>query len=189
MSHGLHRSLVLLIVGACLVLGMAACKSSPTTEPVVSSPPAFESPSSKAEKVDESTGFKNAEPGSESLGDSGSSAEKASYQLKRINFDFDRYEVRQDAIRILGDDAATIKQYPQYRVRIEGHCDERGTVEYNLALGEKRARAARDYLVSLGTPAARLRIISYGKERPVDPGHNEDAWATNRRAEFVFLAE
>src|SRR5262245_61968233 len=150
MSHGLHRSLVLLIVGACLVLGMAACKSSPTTEPVVSSPPAFESPSSKAENVDESTGFKNAEPGSESLGDSGSSAEKASYQLKRINFDFDRYEVRQDAIRILGDDAATIKQYPQYRVRIEGHCDERGTVEYNLALGEKRARAARDYLVSLG---------------------------------------
>src|SRR5262245_39886609 len=190
MGHGLHRSLVLLIVGACLVLGISACKTNPGTEQVATSAPDFGSnPSSRAEKVDESTGFKNAQPESESLGDSGSSAEKASYQLKRINFDFDRYEVRQDAIRILGDDAATIKQYPQYRVRIEGHCDERGTVEYNLALGEKRARAARDYLVSLGTPAARLRIISYGKERPVDPGHNEDAWATNRRAEFVFLAE
>ena len=74
-------------------------------------------------------------------------------------------------------------------MRIEGHCDERGTVEYNLALGEKRARAARDYLVSLGTPASRLGIISYGKERPVDPGHSESAWAENRRAEFMFLAE
>ena len=192
MDHGLHRSLALPIIGAILVLGIGACKSKPADDALVTSPPAFEStPSSKAEKVDESTGFKNVEPGSESLGDSGSNAEKLNAQgvLKRINFDFDRYDLRSDAIRTLGDDAATIKQHSQYRVRIEGHCDERGTVEYNLALGEKRARAARDYLVSLGTPAARLRIISYGKERPVDPGHNEEAWATNRRAEFVFLAE
>src|SRR5207249_118388 len=103
--------------------------------------------------------------------------------LKTIHFDFDKYDISSDAIRTLGDNASTIKQYPQFKLRIEGHCDERGTVEYNLALGEKRARAARDYLVSLGTPAQKLRIISYGKERPVDPGHYEEAWAMNRRAE------
>jgi peptidoglycan-associated lipoprotein len=74
-------------------------------------------------------------------------------------------------------------------VRIEGHCDERGTVEYNLALGDRRARAAKEQLVSLGVPAGRLRTISYGKERPSDPGHGEAAWAQNRRAEFVFIAE
>ena len=68
---------------------------------------------------------------------------------------------------------------------MEGHCDERGTVDYNLALGEQRARAARDYLVGLGVAADRLRVVSYGKERPLDPGHDEAAWAKNRRAHFA----
>jgi peptidoglycan-associated lipoprotein len=70
------------------------------------------------------------------------------------------------------------------RVFVEGHCDERGTVDYNLALGEQRARAARDYLVSLGVAADRLRVVTYGKERPLDPAHNEAAYAKNRRAHF-----
>jgi peptidoglycan-associated lipoprotein len=78
-----------------------------------------------------------------------------------------------------------MKAYPEAAVVIEGHCDERGTVEYNLALGDKRAKAAKDYLVSLGVEAGQIFTISYGKERPVDSGHNEDAWAKNRRAEFV----
>jgi peptidoglycan-associated lipoprotein len=78
----------------------------------------------------------------------------------------------------------TMKAFPTADVLIEGHCDERGTVEYNLALGERRARSARDYMVSLGVSADRIQIISYGKERPVDFGHNEAAWAKNRRAEF-----
>jgi peptidoglycan-associated lipoprotein len=127
-----------------------------------------------------------------SLRDAGSSsADKLNAQgvLKRVHFDFDRYDLRPDAIRTLGDDAATIKQHAQFKVRIEGHCDERGTVEYNLALGEKRARAARDYLVSIGTPAGRLSIVSFGKERALDPGHNEEAWALNRRAELLFVSE
>ena len=154
--------------------------------------PDFSSAPSKAEKVDETTGFKESQPEAEAVKESSSSlAEKLNAQgaLKRVHFDFDKYDLRSDAIRTLGDDASTMKQYAQFKVRIEGHCDERGTVEYNLALGDKRARATRDYLVSLGTPTQRLRIISYGKERPIEPGHNEDAWAANRRAELVFLAE
>ncbi|MBI1951193.1 MAG: peptidoglycan-associated lipoprotein Pal [Acidobacteria bacterium] len=173
---------------------MAACKSAPVAEAPVTTPPAFESgPAAQpAEKVDETAGFREADTSAEPVRESASSlAEKLNAQgvLKRIHFDFDRYELKSDAIRTLGDDAAAMKQYSQFKVRIEGHCDERGTVEYNLALGEKRARAARDYLVSLGTPANRLSIVSFGKERALDSGHNEEAWALNRRAEFSFLTE
>ena len=82
-----------------------------------------------------------------------------------------------------------LKQYPTWTVTIEGHCDERGTAEYNLALGERRAVAARAYLVSLGIPADRLRTVSYGKEFPFDPGHDEAAYAKNRRAHFVITAK
>ncbi len=192
MGHGVPRYVALLILGASLVLAVPACKSAPPAEAPVTTAPDFSSAPSKAEKVDETTGFKESQPEAEAVKESSSSlAEKLNAQgaLKRVHFDFDKYDLRPDAIRTLGDDASTMKQYAQFKVRIEGHCDERGTVEYNLALGEKRARATRDYLVSLGTPAQRLRIISYGKERPIDPGHNDEAWAANRRAELVFLAE
>ena len=80
-----------------------------------------------------------------------------------------------------------LKKAPSLKVQIEGHCDERGSDEYNMALGEKRAKAAFSYLVTLGVPAARLSIISYGKEKPADPGHDEAAWAKNRRAEFAVI--
>jgi peptidoglycan-associated lipoprotein len=176
----------------CLAM-VSACRTTPTAETPVTAPPAFETPSAEpAERVDETTGFKEAEPRTESVNESPSSlAEKLNTQgvLRRIHFDFDRYDLTPESIRTLGANAARMKEYQQFKVRIEGHCDERGTVEYNLALGEKRARATRDYLVSLGTPARRLSIISFGKERPMDPGHNEEAWALNRRAELIFLAE
>ena len=81
-----------------------------------------------------------------------------------------------------------MKKYPAMQVTIEGHCDERGTAEYNLALGERRALSAKTYLVSLGIPAERVRTVSYGKEFPFDPGHNEEAWSKNRRAHFVITA-
>ncbi|OLD64315.1 MAG: peptidoglycan-associated lipoprotein [Acidobacteria bacterium 13_1_40CM_2_68_5] len=193
MGHGVSRCLMLLVLALSLASAVAACKSAPGPEAPVTTPPAFESGKApKAEKVEETTGFKPADTQAEPVNESASSlAKKLNAQgvLKRINFDFDKYDLRSDAIRTLGDNAATIKQYPQFKLRIEGHCDERGTVEYNLALGEKRARAARDYLVSLGTPARGLSIVSFGKERPLDPGHNESAWAQNRRDEFIFLAE
>lgn len=193
MGHGVSpRSVALLGAAVLLAFAAAGCKSAPQAEAPVTSAPSFESPSKPAEKVEETTGFKDATPRTEAVRESSSSlAEKLNAQgvLKTVYFDFDSYDLRQDAMQTLGDNAAAVRQYPQFKVRIEGHCDERGTVEYNLALGEKRARAARDYLVSLGAPAARLSIISYGKERPASPGHSEDAWAKNRRDELVFLAE
>jgi len=103
-----------------------------------------------------------------------------------IHFDFDRYNIRPDAQAILDRQAAQLKAKPALTVKIEGHCDERGTAEYNMALGQRRADSARDYLRAQGIEASRLSTISYGKELPLDPGHNEAAWAKNRRAHFVY---
>jgi peptidoglycan-associated lipoprotein len=105
--------------------------------------------------------------------------------LNTIYFDFDKYNLRADAKEMLKANAQTLKDNPEVAVLIEGHCDERGTVEYNLALGERRANAAKQYLVDMGIAASRIRTISYGEERPADPGHNEAAWAKNRRDAFV----
>jgi peptidoglycan-associated lipoprotein len=108
--------------------------------------------------------------------------------LKPVLFDLDSSEVTAQGQQVLQENAQVLKKYAQMQVTIEGHCDERGTAEYNLALGERRALAARSYLVSLGIPAERLRTVSYGKEFPFDPGHNEEAWSKNRRAHFVITA-
>ena len=104
-------------------------------------------------------------------------------------FLLDSYEVDAAGQQVLTADAALLKKYPTWVITIEGHCDERGTAEYNLALGEKRALAAKTYLVSLGIPADRLRTVSYGKEFPFDPGHDEGAWSKNRRAHFVVTSK
>ena len=82
-----------------------------------------------------------------------------------------------------------MKKYPNVKIQIEGHCDERGTIEYNLALGERRANSAKKYLISLGMPADQISTISYGKEKPLDSGHNEEAWAKNRRDHFIILSK
>jgi peptidoglycan-associated lipoprotein len=105
--------------------------------------------------------------------------------LRPIFFEYDSSDVSQEAQRTLEANAEVIKKYKSWVITIEGHCDERGTAEYNLALGERRSVSARTYLVSLGIPAERLRVVSYGKEFPFDPGHNEEAWAKNRRDHFV----
>jgi peptidoglycan-associated lipoprotein len=109
--------------------------------------------------------------------------------LKPVFFALDSDELGPEGQKILDDDAAVLKKYATWTVTIEGHCDERGTAEYNLALGERRAVAARAYLVSLGIGADRLRTVSYGKEFPFDPGHDEPAYAKNRRAHFVVTAK
>ena len=150
--------------------------------------PTFQTPT-RAERVDEPSGFKEAQPGDEGLVEettTDAATLNAQKVLKRVHFDYDKYDLTADAIRILGQNAARIKEHSDFKVRIEGHCDERGTLEYNLALGEKRARATRDYLVSLGVPSRRLSIVSYGKERPLDSRHNQTAWAMNRRGDFMF---
>jgi peptidoglycan-associated lipoprotein len=121
------------------------------------------------------------------------------YQLRRIveerglladiNFDFDEYALRPDARRILNRNAQFLREYPTIKIQIQGHCDERGTPEYNLALGDKRAHAAKSYLTRVGIRTGRMSTISYGEERPLDPRSNEEAWARNRRAHFLITAK
>ncbi len=110
-------------------------------------------------------------------------------RLDTVYFDFDKADLRADARATLEANAEWLRRNPSARVQVEGHCDERGSVQYNLALGERRAESAKRYLQSLGVSGARVSTISYGEERPVDPGHGEDAWARNRRAEFVVTAQ
>jgi len=109
--------------------------------------------------------------------------------LKPVFFELDSSDLNSVGQKALDENAALLKKYSSWTVTVEGHCDERGTAEYNLALGERRAITARAYLVSLGIPADRLRTVSYGKEFPFDPGHDESAFAKNRRAHFVITAK
>jgi peptidoglycan-associated lipoprotein len=109
--------------------------------------------------------------------------------LRPLFFELDSSDVSAEGQQVLQANAAVLKKYPGMQVTIEGHCDERGTAEYNLALGERRALAAKNYLVSLGISADKVKTVSYGKEFPFDAGHDDAAWAKNRRAHFVITAK
>ena len=122
-------------------------------------------------------------------GPSISQQEFQAFQNQDIYFDFDKYDLRTDARTTLDRKASFLNQNSSVRVQIEGHCDERGTSEYNLALGERRANAAKQYPTTAGISAGRLSTISYGEERPLDPGHTEAAWAKNRRDHFVITGQ
>ncbi|MBN1592289.1 MAG: peptidoglycan-associated lipoprotein Pal [Candidatus Coatesbacteria bacterium] len=111
--------------------------------------------------------------------------ETESISFEDINFDFDKYDLRYRSREVLNQIAFTMFDNPRITLVIEGHCDERGSNEYNLALGERRANAARDYLIEMGVEPHRIGILSFGEEMPLDPGHDEIAWAKNRRAHFV----
>jgi peptidoglycan-associated lipoprotein len=108
--------------------------------------------------------------------------------LKDAFFDNDKAELREDTRNVLAEDATWLKAHPTVKILLEGHCDERNTAEYNLALGWRRANAAKDYLVSLGVSVDAMVTISYGEERPFATGHDEKAWAQNRRVHFVVTA-
>ncbi|HEX7416155.1 MAG TPA: peptidoglycan-associated lipoprotein Pal [Smithellaceae bacterium] len=112
-------------------------------------------------------------------------AAETAVAVNDINFDFDKSNIRPDAREILKTDADVFLKNSASNIVIEGHCDERGTTEYNMALGQRRAQETKKYLVNLGIKESRMKTISYGEERPLDPGHNEDAWARNRRAHFA----
>jgi len=109
--------------------------------------------------------------------------------LKPVFYELDSSDLNAASQKVLEENAALLKRYSTWAVTVEGHCDERGTAEYNLALGERRAIAARAYLVSLGIAADRMRTVSYGKEFPFDPGTDETAFSKNRRAHFVITAK
>ena len=106
-----------------------------------------------------------------------------------VLYAYDSIEIDAAGQQALNNNAAILKKYPEWVITIDGHSDERGTAEYNLALGTRRAAAARDYLVAMGIPADRLRTVSYGKEFPFDPQHTEAAWSKNRRAHFVLTSK
>ena len=155
---------IIALLGALLML--AACSSPP---PPPEPPPGPPGPPGGA-----SVGSRNIVPGSQqdleaSAGD-------------RVFFAFDRSDITPESQQILSRQADWLRRYPNVTVTIEGHCDERGTREYNLALGERRAQAAKNVLVASGIPASRISTISYGKERPTIVGSNEEAWAQNRVA-------
>jgi peptidoglycan-associated lipoprotein len=150
--------------------GGASPAASPPAQPV------DEGPDVRAVGEDYPTGsdLSYGEPGSTAAG-----------PLGDVHFDLDSAALTEETRRQIEQHALWLQNHRDVRVTLEGHCDERGTVEYNLALGEQRARAVRDYLVSLGVAADRLRTVSYGKERPLDPASNEAAWAKNRRVHFT----
>ncbi len=164
-----QKSIVLLMAASTLALG--ACKSTPDELPPepapMPAPTATPTPSGPV-------------PGSQE-------DFMASVSSDRIFFDTDRYNVDSADMATLQSQARWLQQNPNMRVTIEGHADERGTREYNLALGERRANAAKNYLVGLGIQPGRINVVSYGKERPTAMGSNEQAWAQNRRAVTVTV--
>jgi peptidoglycan-associated lipoprotein len=121
-----------------------------------------------------------------SVGAAGDAGTIAS-ELQTVYFAFDSYSLTSEAREALKNNANWLKSNSSARIQIEGHCDERGTVEYNMALGDRRANATKGFLSKLGVERGRMETISYGKERPSDTGHDETAWARNRRATFVIL--
>src|ERR1051325_9154789 len=176
-------------VFTALLLVLAGCAPSATNKPeltAASKPAPQSNPSASGQNQGEgqrgTTRESTTAPGSlDALKEGGSSATPANSPLKEIYFEFDKYDLRADARDTLKANADWLKSNASARVEIEGHCDERGTNEYNLALGAKRAQAAKDYLTTLGIGADRLSTISYGSEIPVCSEHTEDCWARNRR--------
>ena len=173
-----------LLIGVLIVLLTLAffhsCKKKVVTEPVKEQPKveAVEEPTPRMEKPElteeEILQRKTLEE-----------INKMGY-LKKIHFDFDKYFIRDDMKPLLEANAEWLLRFPNVEIRIEGHCDERGTVEYNMALGEKRASAAKKYLGDLGVPGNRIQIVSYGKSKPLVKGVDEETHYMNRRDEFVI---
>jgi peptidoglycan-associated lipoprotein len=178
---------VLLILALCLV----ACSSGPKAQ----APPPSPTPESAVEAEDTDVVEEQVkEPVTETLSSEVVSSElpedlavlNARGYLEDVFFDTDRFDLTPEARGILAKNASWMVQYSTVQILVEGHCDERNTREYNLALGERRANAVRDYLRSLGVDSARVRTISYGEERPFALGRSEESWRLNRRAHFVI---
>ena len=178
-----------------LALGAAGCskKKPPVARPIPPPPPPTEEtvtpPSEPAAPTAETTPPAPSPVAEDSIASGSLDEINKNSPLKPVFFGLDASDVDAAGQKVLEANAEVLKRYPSWQISIEGHCDERGTAEYNLALGERRALAARNYLVSLGVAADRVKTVSSGKEFPFDPGHTEDAWAKNRRAHFVLTAK
>jgi len=182
----MKKLLILSLVCMLAVALTVSCK--PKAKEVAPPPPPQAKEQPKVEKVEPPAAVQKPQLSEEELFLSKSLEQINSEKpLQMIHFDYDKYFIRDDAKAILESDAAWLKKFRTSRILVEGHCDERGTEDYNLALGEKRAKSAFDYLVSLGIPAERMKTISYGKSQPLDQGHDEGAWQMNRRAQFLVI--
>ncbi len=165
-------------------VGAGAAPETSSTAPGVGEPPLTETPITEVPLMPPPPPVMTAREAEAARG-MAVTEEKPS-RFEDVLFDYDKSTLREDGKRTCQEIAAYMKSHPRSSLLIEGHCDERGTAEYNLALGERRATAVKNYLVSLGVPKGALSTVSFGKERPLDPGHNEGAWARNRRAHFIL---
>jgi peptidoglycan-associated lipoprotein len=183
-----------LLIAVVFVIGAVACggKKPPVARPAPPAPTSSTNPSAPPappEPVGEPTIVPPAPVRDDAISSASLDELNKNSPLKPVFYELDSSELNAESQKTLDENAALMKRYPSWTVTVEGHCDERGTAEYNLALGERRAITARAYLVSLGIPAGRVRTVSYGKEFPFDPGHDESAFAKNRRAHFVITSK
>ena len=194
MLHSRFRLTVHILVLLVLIVVAACAKRTPpvtTAPPPVSVPPVTSTapPPPPPTRVEESLPVPAQPLASDEIAGRSLDDLNRDSPLKPVFFPLDSSDLDPEGRATATANAEVLKKYPSWTVTVEGHCDERGTAEYNLALGERRAAAVKAYLVSLGIPGDRLRTVSYGKELPFDPAHSEIAWAKNRRAHFVITAK
>jgi peptidoglycan-associated lipoprotein len=193
--RSLKTYLVVVLVLLSLVAAACAKKTAPIARPVpppptTAAPPAVTAPPpGPPQRVEESLPVPPQPLSEDSIANRSLDDLNRDSPFKPVFFPLDTAELDDDGRAIVTANAAVLKKYSTWVLTIEGHCDERGTAEYNLALGERRALAVKTYMVSLGIAPDRLRTVSYGKEFPFDPGHDENAWSKNRRAHFVITSK
>jgi len=190
-----RSSMVILAVTLVIALGLVACPKRPVPKPdsgttgtATERPGSAETGQKDQEKVIERP-LDGKVDSSDSMGKTGQYVESKANMFSDILFDYDKYDVQDTYKQTLQSIASWMSKNTTARLSIEGHCDERGTNEYNLALGDRRAKAVKDYLISLGVAAARIDVISYGEEKPACKEQTEDCWAKNRRAHFIVLTK
>lgn len=194
MKKSLYPLLTVLIVSVFFLAGLTGCakkevikESSGEQQSMVKQEPAAQPAEMKPEeqKPDLAPQQEAVQPMAES--EQKIAPAQEAKQLEDIHFDFDKFELRPEDRQILSGHADWLLKNADWQIRIEGNCDERGTQEYNMALGQRRADEAMKYLTNMGVNKKRISTVSYGKEQPLDPGHDEEAWAKNRRDHFVLL--
>jgi len=177
--------LVLLLSLALVVVPSGCKKKAPVSEPSAESTEAAAEPAGDREALDSGDIIGM---GTDTLSDGDLGTTRSEPDLKDVHFAFDRYDLTITAQTMLRENAEWLRANPGVQIIVEGHCDERGSNEYNLALGERRAEAIKNYLVSLGISDSRMRTISYGEEMPLDPASNEAAWSKNRRGHLLVVS-
>ena len=188
-----RRTVVAVAMVALMMVSACGKKKPPVARPVTPPPSSSSAGGSKVpgppEPVREPVAVPSEPIASDTLSSTDIDTLNKNSPFQPVFFAYDQDDIDAAGQQALNNNAELMKKYPTWIVTIEGHADERGTAEYNLALGERRALAARNYLVSLGIPADRLRTVSYGKEFPFEPGHDETSWSKNRRAHFVVTSK